>query len=246
MSIENEVFVEEKKSIPPIKWALPLLVLFLVIALDQWLKYWVKHHMILHTERPVFGKWFILHFTENEGMAFGMKFFGENGKLILSILRIGVAIFGFWVLFNQIRKHAKTAFLVCIALILGGALGNIIDCIFYGVWYQSINLYQGGYLHGWVVDMLYFPIINTYYPSWSPYHPGQEFIFFSPVFNLADTAISTGVIAIIVFQKRFFKQAPKPGTEINHSVENVEELAGEVKPEITDVPENDQELNNRS
>lgn len=162
--------------------------------------------MILHTERKIFGDWFILHFTENEGMAFGMKFFDVYGKYALSILRIGVSIFGFWYLVTHIRKHANTFFLVCVALILGGAIGNIIDCVFYGVIYHDMNQYSGGYLLGWVVDMLYFPIIETHYPSWSPIKPGQEFVFFSPVFNLADAAISIGVVSIIIFQKRFFKQ----------------------------------------
>jgi signal peptidase II len=189
------------------KWLLPFLVLALVIALDQYLKYWVKHNMILHTERKIAGDWFIFHFTENEGMAFGMKFFGEKGKYALSILRILVSIFGFWYLISHIKKNANTWFLVCVALILGGALGNIIDCVFYGVWYRDMNEYSGGYLLGWVVDMLYFPIIESHYPSWSPIKAGQEFTFFSPVFNLADAAISTGVIAIIVFQKRFFRKA---------------------------------------
>lgn len=165
--------------------------------------------MILHTEKKIIGDWFILHFTENEGMAFGMKFFGENGKYALTLLRVGVAIFGFWYLISHIRKQANTLFLVCVALILGGALGNIIDCVFYGVIYKDINLYHGGYMLGWVVDMLYFPIVQTHYPSWSPIKPGQEFIFFSPVFNLADAAISIGVISIIVFQRKFFHKQPK-------------------------------------
>lgn len=191
-------------SVPKSKWLLPFLVLFTVILLDQWLKYWIKHNMILHTEKVIFDSWFKLHFTENEGMAFGMKFFGIYGKYALTILRICVAIFGFWFLISHIKKHSKTLFLICVALILGGAIGNIIDCVFYGVIYSDMNNYQGGYLLGWVVDMLYFPIIETHYPSWSPIKPGQEFIFFSPVFNLADAAISMGVITIIVFQKRFF------------------------------------------
>jgi signal peptidase II len=201
--LSNE-FNTENKQIPAIKWVLPFVALFLVILLDQWLKYWIKNTMILHTERKIFGDWFILHFTENEGMAFGMKFFDVYGKYALTILRIGVSIFGFWYLITHIRKHASTFFLVCVALILGGAIGNIIDCVFYGVVYHDMNQYEGGYLLGWVVDMLYFPIIETHYPSWSPIKPGQEFVFFSPVFNLADAAISIGVISIIIFQKKFF------------------------------------------
>lgn len=187
------------------KWLLPFAVIVFVLLVDQWLKYWVKHNMVLHTEKKVIGDWFMLHFTENEGMAFGMKFFGEKGKYALTLLRIGVSIFGFWYLYSHIRKGADMLFLICVALILGGAIGNIIDCVYYGVLYKDINLYQGGYMLGWVVDMLYFPIVQTHYPEWSPINPGQEFIFFSPVFNLADAAISIGVIMIVVFQKRFFK-----------------------------------------
>ena len=202
--LDNNFIKTNSKNITIVKWLLPFFVLFFVIFIDQYLKYWVKNNMILHTEKTMIKDWFFLHFTENEGMAFGMKFFGVYGKYALSVLRIGVAIFGFWYLITHIRKQANTFFLICVALILGGALGNIIDCVFYGVWYEEINDYNGGYLLGWVVDMLYFPIIETHYPSWSPIKPGQEFIFFSPVFNLADAAISAGVIAIIVFQKRFF------------------------------------------
>ncbi len=224
--IDNTSLIPEQKKISVLKWALPFLVLLFVIFIDQYLKYWVKNNMILHTERPMIKDWFFLHFTENEGMAFGMKFFGVKGKYALSILRLGVAIFGFWYLISHIKKQANTFFLVCVALILGGALGNIIDCVFYGVWYHDMNDYQGGYLLGWVVDMLYFPIIETHYPSWSPIKPGQEFIFFSPVFNLADAAISAGVIAIIIFQKRFFNLHlnKEDSSEINHEA-NIEEHA---------------------
>ena len=222
--IENTSLASEQVKPAVVKWALPFLVLFFVIFIDQYFKYWVKNNMILHTERTMIKDWFFLHFTENEGMAFGMKFFGVKGKYALSILRLGVAVFGFWYLISHIKKQANTFFLVCVALILGGALGNIIDCVFYGVWYHNMNDYQGGYLLGWVVDMLYFPIVETHYPSWSPIKPGQEFVFFSPVFNLADAAISAGVIAIIIFQKRFFnlhvsKENP---AEIMHEA-NIEE-----------------------
>lgn len=222
--IDNTSLIPEEKKASVLKWVFPFFVLLFVIFIDQYLKYWVKNNMILHTERPMIKDWFFLHFTENEGMAFGMKFFGEKGKYALSILRLGVAIFGFWYLITHIKKQANTFFLICVALILGGAIGNIIDCVFYGVWYHDMNDYQGGYLLGWVVDMLYFPIVQTHYPSWSPISPGQEFIFFSPVFNLADAAISAGVIAIIIFQKRFFNlnSNKKDSSEINHEA-NIEE-----------------------
>ncbi len=222
--IVNSEPVEQGKKSSLYKWVLPFAVLGLVVLADQVLKYWVKNHMILHTEKHIIGNWFIFHFTENEGMAFGMKFFGVYGKYALSFLRLGVAVFGFWYLINHIRKQDNTFFLVCVALILGGAIGNIIDCVFYGVWYGHMNEYQGGYMLGWVVDMLYFPVIETHYPSWSPIKPGQEFIFFSPVFNLADAAISTGVIAIILFQKRFFSHLAVTETKKEEEVTAVAEL----------------------
>lgn len=188
------------------KWVVPFVILAFVVIVDQVLKYWVKNNMILHTERSIIGDWFLFHFTENNGMAFGMEFFGVVGKYILTILRIVVSSFGIWFLYTNIKKNANFWFLVCIALILGGAIGNIIDSVFYGVIYQHMNEYTGLWLQGRVVDMLYFPVIHTHYPEWSPINPGQEFIFFSPVFNLADTAISIGIISILVFQKRFFKK----------------------------------------
>lgn len=212
------------------KWLMPFGILILVLVFDQSLKYWIKNNMILHTEKKIFGDWFMLHFTENEGMAFGLKFFGVKGKYALTILRIAVSIFGFWFLIDHIKKNASTFFLICVALILGGAIGNIIDCVFYGVIYQDINLYRGGYMLGWVVDMLYFPIIETHYPSWSPIKPGQDFVFFSPVFNIADAAISIGVISIVVFQKKFFHK--------KNEVVEAQETQTEIAPTIS---ENNQE-----
>lgn len=204
--LEVNLAVPNKESNSSLmKWLLPLFVLAFVIFIDQYLKYWVKHNMIMHTEKNIIGNWFLFHFTENNGMAFGIEFAGKYGKLILSVFRIGVAFFGFWYLYKAIKRNMNIGFLVCVALILAGAIGNIIDCLFYGVWYQHFNEYQGGYLYGRVVDMLYFPIIETYYPAWFPLKAGQPFTFFSPVFNLADAAISTGVISIIVFQKKYFK-----------------------------------------
>ncbi len=218
-----------------IKWILPFVIIVLVIAADQWLKYWVKHNMVLHTEKSIAGNWFLFHFTENNGMAFGIEFWGKYGKLFLTLFRIGVSVFGVWYLISNIKKQMKTGFLICVALILAGAIGNIIDCVFYGVWYKELNAYQGGYLYGQVVDMLYFPFIETHYPSWFPnislgnfqIRPGDPFVFFSPVFNLADTAISAGVISIIVFQKRYFKKGALSiveETETNSPISETENI----------------------
>jgi signal peptidase II len=161
------------------------------------------------------GNWFYLHFTENEGMAFGMKLGGDYGKLLLSLFRIVAIILIGWWLYIVTRKGAPRLLIVCISLIMAGAIGNMIDSAFYGMIFnesthmQIASLFpqEGGYgtfLHGKVVDMLYFPIIESHFPAWLPFFGGEEFIFFRPVFNLADSAITTGVLMLIVFQRKVF------------------------------------------
>jgi signal peptidase II len=193
-------------------------VLFILIILfaDQFLKIWVKTHMVIGQEIHLFDNWGLIHFIENNGMAFGMEMGGKPGKFILSIFRI-VAIFGIgWFLKSLIDKKANSGLILAVSAIMAGAIGNIIDSAFYGmIFSESFNhiavLFPpgGGYssfLHGRVVDMFYFPIINTHWPTWSPFRPGESFVFFRPVFNLADSAITCGVIAIILFQKRMFRE----------------------------------------
>ena len=191
----------------------------LVLIADQVFKIWVKTNMMIGSrgEMAVLGNWFILHFTENEGMAFGMKFGGEFGKITLSIFRIIAVIAIGWYLHRLTKSKAHTGMIISISLIFAGALGNIIDSAFYGLIFSESTYHNlavlfppdGGYgtfLHGKVVDMLYFPIIRGYYPQWFPLWAGNEFIFFRPVFNLADSAITTGVLILIIWQKKFFKK----------------------------------------
>jgi signal peptidase II len=192
-----------------------LLLIAVILIADQILKIWVKTHLVIGEEIPLFGKWGTIHFIENNGMAFGMEMGGKPGKLILSIFRI-IAIFGIaWFLNSLIAKKANLGLILAVSAIIAGAVGNIIDSSFYGLIFsesynQSAILFPpgGGYssfLHGRVVDMLYFPVINTTWPDWSPFRPGESFIFFRPVFNIADSAITCGVAVILLFQKRMFR-----------------------------------------
>jgi len=192
-----------------------LWIVLLVLIVDQVLKIWIKITFYLGESHPVLGHWFYLHFTENEGMAFGMQLSGHWGKLALSIFRIFAITGIFWWLYKVTRNKAGNLLIICIALILAGAIGNILDSAFYGLLFNESSFMQlatlfpkgGGYasfLHGKVVDMLYFPIIETHFPHWVPVFGGEEFVFFRPVFNISDSAITTGVLMLIVFQKKIF------------------------------------------
>lgn len=192
-----------------------VLFIILILIADQILKIWVKTHMQIGDEIHIFGNRGMLHFIENNGMAFGMEMGGKPGKLILSIFRI-IAIAGIiWFLNSIIKRKAHFGLILAVSAILAGAIGNLIDSAFYGMIFsesytQKAILFPpgGGYssfLHGRVVDMFYFPVINTHWPDWSPFRPGESFVFFRPVFNIADSAITCGVFAILIFQKKMFK-----------------------------------------
>jgi signal peptidase II len=192
----------------------PLTIIFLVLLIDQVVKILVKTHMYLGQEFHVLGNWFIIHFTENYGMAFGLELGGSIGKFLLSVFRI-VAVIGIgWYLRHLVLHKRHPGLITAFALIFAGAIGNIIDSAFYGMIFSESNFQlaklfppEGGYgtfLHGKVVDMLYFPIIEGHYPSWFPFWANEEFIFFRPVFNIADSSITIGVLMILIFQKKYF------------------------------------------
>ncbi len=216
-----------------------LLILF-ILAADQALKFYIKTNYTLGEEHNVLGPWFRLHFVENEGMAWGLKFGGGLGKMLLTLFRLVAVILGTFYLRNIIRKKYHKGFIICAALIYAGAFGNLIDSMFYGLLFSGSNPFTvavlfpagGGYasfFHGQVVDMLYFPIIHTTYPSWFPIASwrGQEFEFFSPVFNIADSSISIGVIALLIWQKKFF-----PGKHLNATTTSPAEINDEVNDEV--------------
>lgn len=188
------------------------LVILLILIVDQWSKIYVKTHFVLNESVDVFS-WFKILFIENEGAAWGTKIPGQYGKLALTLFRIvAVCGFGYW-LFDAVRKKQASVLILSIALILAGALGNIIDSVFYGVIfdhsYDNIaTLFSqqpyGTLFHGKVVDMFYFPLIDTKLPDWLPFFGGERFRFFEPVFNVADAAISVAVGLLLVFNKKAF------------------------------------------
>ena len=202
-----------------------IIIALLVIA-DQALKIYIKTHYTLNSQQNVVGSGFQLYFVENPGMAYGWKFGGNFGKMALTVFRLFAVIFGTWYLGRIIKQQYHKGFIFCAALIYAGALGNLIDSAFYGMIFdkgmiynealKDYDYYRGlaqfsskgyaSFLHGNVVDMLYFPVLHGTFPKWMPFWGGEDFEFFRPIFNLADAAISTGVITILVFQKRFFRQ----------------------------------------
>jgi signal peptidase II len=201
----------------------PLPYVLLILLLDQASKIWIKTSMYLGQEFNIFGNWFIIHFTENNGMAFGLELGGETGKIILTLFRIvAVIVIGYFV-FKLPKEGAPKGLIICGALVLAGAIGNILDSVFYGLIFnesfgQVATLFppEGGYapiLQGRVVDMLYFPIIEGYMPEWVPFWGGEYFLFFRPVFNIADSAISVGIFIIFIFNKRFFKSQKQIDTK---------------------------------
>lgn len=192
------------------KGQVSILIISSVLIIDQVIKILVKTKMYWHESIHI-TDWFYIYFTENNGMAFGMEIFG---KLFLTTFRIIAVAFIIYYLIKIIKQKYKTGYIVCMSLILAGALGNIIDSIFYGVIFnESTNAtlatfvpYGEGYstwFYGKVVDMFYFPIIDSTWPTWLPFIGGEHFIFFSPIFNFADASISCGIIALLIFYGKY-------------------------------------------
>jgi signal peptidase II len=191
----------------------PIITILVILLIDQAIKTWVKTNMFIGQEFHLIKDIAIIHFTENNGMAFGMEFGGEAGKLALSLFRI-LAVAGIGYGLNYLIKYKYHRGLILnVAFIFAGALGNIIDSVFYGKIYD-----YAGIFHGRVVDMFYFPLLQGHFPTWFPIWGGEEYIFFRPVFNIADSAISIGVICILIYQKRYFKEEIKEQSSINSEV----------------------------
>lgn len=191
------------------KGRLAVVIITAILLIDQIIKIWVKTHMALHESIHV-TDWFYIAFIENNGMAYGMQL---GSKLVLSLFRVvAISVLAYY-LWLQTRKKVRIGYVICLSMIFAGAVGNLIDCIFYGLVFDASNSYTvaglvpfgegySSFLMGKVVDMFYFPLIVSTYPEWFPGYGGEEFIFFSPVFNFADAAISVGVAVLILFFRK--------------------------------------------
>ncbi len=195
-----------------------LILIGLIVFVDQLSKLWIKTHFSMGEEINVLGEWFKIHFTENNGMAFGMEFGGDLGKAALSLFRIvAVSAIG-WYIYKMVKSGQESLGVILgVSAIFAGALGNILDSLYYGVifgesgWMHVAEVFPagGGYaapLFGRVVDMLYFPVVEGILPTWVPIWGGEEFLFFRPVFNFADSSITVGVTYMILFQRDFFRR----------------------------------------
>jgi len=206
-----------------------LAIMLVILFADQILKIWIKTNMVLGENIRVFD-WFHIYFTENNGMAFGIELFD---KLFLTLFRIIASGFLIWYLFKTcLKNQTKTGYCVSLSLIIAGAIGNVIDCLFYGIIFdhsygQVATMFPeaGGYakfFYGKVVDMFYFPIIDTYWPEWIPFVGGDHFVFFRPVFNIADAAITSGILLLLLFYRKDLSEAidPKKEDKVETSKEN--------------------------
>lgn len=214
------------------------LLAVIVILIDQASKLLVHNNMYLHEEINVLGDWFRIHYLLNPGMAFGIRWENEFGKLALTVFRIA-AMFGIgYYLWKMAMRGAHSGFLWCMGLILGGAVGNVIDSTFYGVFLENApENVPTPWFHGQVIDMLYFPLFEFVWPQWVPVVGGRYFEFFSPVFNIADSSIFIGVVTILIMQKRFFKEKSTDETSTDtQSLQDVATPEQSISENPTDTP----------
>jgi signal peptidase II len=218
------------------------LIIIGVLVIDQVLKIWIKTNFAYGEEMKLFGQsWALIHFVENEGMAFGLTLGGDYGKLALSLFRIVAVCFLFYYLRLLLRSNVSFGTVASFSLILAGAIGNIIDSAIYGLIFSETP-YHGGvatmfpegggyasFLHGKVVDMFYFPMYEGFFPEWVPLWGGEHFQFFRPVFNVADTAITVGVLSLLIFFRSFFSTQ---ADEVLAQESNTEAIADEANIEI--------------
>ena len=213
-----------KSSVILNKGRMAIFIIIAILLVDQVLKIWVKTHMTLH-ETITITNWFKICFIENNGMAYGMEI---GSKVALTLFRIiAIAFIGYY-LYLQVRQQAKSGYIVCLAMVVAGAVGNVIDCMFYGLIFSASSEFYtsffvpfgsgySSFLTGKVVDMFYFPIIETTWPQWVPSAGGDDFVFFSPVFNFADSSISVGVILLILFYRKEISHISIKPTEGKHN-----------------------------
>ncbi len=227
-----------KKIIKKMKkshWA--ILVILIVLIIDQASKIYIKTHFEYGGGFDIFGlKWAKIYFVENKGMAYGLELGGQYGKLLLSLFRIVMIFVLIYILAKLIKANEKLSLIISFSLIIAGAFGNIIDSAFYGMIFSETPRFHGGiaqlfpegggyagFLHGKVVDMLYFPMIDTHLPDWIPFWGGERFIFFQPVFNVADSAITIGVVSLLLFNRSFFINKEKELEKKRKKAKNSEE-----------------------
>ncbi len=206
---------------------LATLIIVAILLIDQAIKIWVKTSMTLHESIHI-TDWFYITFIENMGMAFGMQL---GSKIVLSLFRVvAIAVLGYYI-WLEVQKKARTGYIVCLAMVLAGAAGNLIDCMFYGLIFNNSSEFYLSYfvpfgtgyapfLMGKVVDMFYFPLIETNWPAWMPFVGGDHFVFFSPVFNFADSAISVGVVLLLLFYREEISRITlkKPEENVSETV----------------------------
>ncbi len=206
--LQGNNLIDKPKYLNLRRSTLAIFIISVILLLDQAVKIWVKTNMYIGQETFLFGlDWCRLHFRENEGMAFGLTYGGYHGKTVLSLFRVCASVLMIYFLSYLIKQKASKKIIASLSLVIAGAIGNVIDCLFYGLLFSGSShgiarfLPQGGgyadFLHGKVVDMFYLPIWGGHYPDWLPLLGGDQFLYFQSIFNIADFAITAGILMIL-------------------------------------------------